>query len=158
MAQHEVYKQKLRHLGHPLRLFGQGAFFQPYIPLQQMDIIESDQTKSFVVGTNNSIFLQHKSCGIDVIVHVESGNIDILNPALNSILNLSIPDKKFIDDIIKLVETNYRKDEEPDQMQFEGSDDDIRAKFEKYVTQLLVSIHYDSAYVSPDPQTISIIN
>jgi hypothetical protein len=35
-----------------------------------------------------------------------------------------------------------------DQIDFEGSDDDIRSRFEQYVTQLIASIQYD---MSPPP-------
>ncbi|KAH9270273.1 hypothetical protein BASA83_007612 [Batrachochytrium salamandrivorans] len=52
----ESHKAKMIQLGHPLRLFGENAFFQPYIPLQQIDVIMSPSIKTFLVGTSNSIF------------------------------------------------------------------------------------------------------
>lgn len=45
----------------------QGSFFQPYLPLQQIDMLK---TRSFLVGTSNSIFQQQRDCQIDVIVNV----------------------------------------------------------------------------------------
>lgn len=57
----------LRYLGLPLNVFGAGAFFQPYLPLQQ---IENLQAQSYLVGTTNSIFQQQKDCRIDVLVNV----------------------------------------------------------------------------------------
>jgi hypothetical protein len=65
-----LFKSKLFKLGHPMCLFGKGAFFQPYIPLQQIDVLTSPGTKSFLVGTSNALFTKHKACAIDVIVHV----------------------------------------------------------------------------------------
>ena len=44
-----------------------GSFFQPYLPLQQIDMLK---TRSFLVGTSNSIFQQQRDCHIDVIVNV----------------------------------------------------------------------------------------
>lgn len=72
LRSHQIdsHKAKLLKLGHPLRIFGAGSFFQPYIPLQQMDVLESAETKSFLTGTSNSIFTHHKSCAIDVVAHV----------------------------------------------------------------------------------------
>jgi len=45
----------------------QGSFFQPYLPLQQIDLLK---TRSYLVGTTNSIFQQQRDCHIDVIVNV----------------------------------------------------------------------------------------
>lgn len=47
----------------------QGSFFQPYLPLQQIDLLK---TKSYLVGTTNSIFQQQRDCFIDVIVNVRA--------------------------------------------------------------------------------------
>lgn len=66
----------LRYLGLPLNIFGAGAFFQPYLPLQQ---IEHLQAQSYLVGTTNSIFQQQKDARIDVLVNV--GCRPLLTPA-----------------------------------------------------------------------------
>lgn len=66
----DAHKAKLLKLGHPLRIFGEKAFFQPYIPLQQIQVLESKDTTSFLTGTSNFIFTHHKSCNIDVVAHV----------------------------------------------------------------------------------------
>jgi hypothetical protein len=65
-------KERLSKMGFPLQVFGEGSFFQPYIPLQQIDVLISKETKSFVVGTTNAIFTHHKACAIDVMVNVRS--------------------------------------------------------------------------------------
>ncbi len=43
----------------------QDAFFQPYLPLQQLDLIKS-QTSSFLCGSTNAIVRQQKD--VDEIV------------------------------------------------------------------------------------------
>ena len=68
----DAHKAKLLKLGHPLRIFGEHTFFQPYIPLQQVDVLESPDTHSFLIGTSNSIFTHHKSCNIDVVANVSA--------------------------------------------------------------------------------------
>jgi hypothetical protein len=95
----------------------QGAFFQPYIPLQQIDVLMNPITKSFMVGTSNSIFTHHKACHIDVVVNVsmsedspfticlwvkmflkvDNGTLEVADSALNSALSLTPADKRFID-------------------------------------------------------------
>lgn len=74
----DAHKAKLLKLGHPLRIFGDNAFFQPYIPLQQVDVLESPDTHSFLIGTSNSIFTHHKSCNIDVVANVRNIFLDII--------------------------------------------------------------------------------
>ena len=74
----------LAYLGLPLDLFGkvgersrmpniirepspsQDAFFQPYLPLQQLDMIR--ESKSWLCGTTNSIVGQQKE--VDLFVDV----------------------------------------------------------------------------------------
>lgn len=66
-------KSLMRFMGLPLHLFGQDSFFQPYLPLQQIDMLK---TSSWLVGTSNSIFRQQKDCQIDVIVDVSDRFFD----------------------------------------------------------------------------------
>jgi hypothetical protein len=157
----EEYKKKLSSIGYPMKLFGSGSFFQPYIPLQQLDVLMQPEIKSFLVGTNNSILLGRKQFAIDAVVYVDKGEIELLNPSLQSSLVLSAPDRKFIGDIVENVESTYLPKSkchsnlvhasQMEQIEFEGSDEDIRARFEKYLTQLLVSIEYEQIDQSLNP-------
>lgn len=111
----DSHRAKLHKLGHPLRIFGKGAFFQPYIPLQQIDVLESRNTKVFLTGTSNSIFTHHKSCAIDVVAHADTGVLEITNPSINNLISLTSADKKFIDgkfvcylDIIKPIVNSWK--------------------------------------------------
>ena len=139
-----AYKQKLAQLGHPLQVFEKTSFFQPYVPLQQMDQLTTNTTSCFLAGTSNAIFTTHRQCATDVVAHVATGQLEIINSNINSIINLSTPDKKFIDDIVVMVENSWEDGdhENAGSFGFSGSDDDIRAKFEHYVTQLLVTTEY----------------
>jgi hypothetical protein len=108
------HKLKLMRMGHPLRIFGkvkgfnlQGAFFQPYIPLQQINVLESPNTKVFLAGTSNAIFTHHKSCAIDVVANADTGNLEVVNPMINSLIALTSADKKFMDDIIKPIVSSW---------------------------------------------------
>jgi hypothetical protein len=76
----------LNKLGHPLNVFGNGAFFQPYIPLQQIDILMAPETKSFIAGTSNRIFVHQKACNIEAVVNV---------PFYTLILRLILASSKF---------------------------------------------------------------
>ncbi len=50
-----------------LHIFGKDAFFQPYLPLQQMDLLAS---RSWLAGTTNQIITQQKECTYDLLVNV----------------------------------------------------------------------------------------
>ncbi|KAK4050816.1 hypothetical protein OIV83_003238 [Microbotryomycetes sp. JL201] len=130
----------IRYLGLPLNVFGQGAFFQPYLPLQQIDFL---QCRSYLVGTTNSIFQQQRDCRIDVVVRIDNGTLDILNPKLQPLLALTAADRKWMDEIISTVDTTWSPaDPQRPQTTFIGSEDFLRAKFEEYVCSALASIKF----------------
>lgn len=137
----------MRFMGFPLHLFGQDSFFQPYLPLQQLDV--AAKSKSYLVGTTNSIFRMQKECAIDVIVDLENSNLEFIDSSLQNLVNLTPADRKWMDEIVHVVlETwNPADPSRPSSMQYQGSDDHLRAKFEEYLCSLLSSIKY-SNYVA----------
>ncbi|ORY89037.1 transport protein Avl9-domain-containing protein [Leucosporidium creatinivorum] len=132
----------IRYLGLPLNIFGKGSFFQPYLPLQQIDLL---QTRSFLVGTTNSIFQQQRDCRIDVLVRIESGTIDVLDPKLQSLLALTAADRKWMEEIVATVDAGWNAEDpsRPKGMSFVGSEDFLRAKFEEYICSLLACIKFN---------------
>ena len=64
----------MAYLGLPLDVFGKDAFFQPYIPLQQLDMIR--ETKSWLCGSTNTIVTNQKE--IDLLVNVSSSGFLVL--------------------------------------------------------------------------------
>lgn len=60
-------RRALYQLTTALHLFGADAVFQPYLPLQQMDML---QAHSWLVGTTNQIVTQQKDCKYDLLVNV----------------------------------------------------------------------------------------
>lgn len=76
----------LAYMGLPLQIFGkvrisstdypgrsnfsQGSMFGPYTPLQQLDLLADHGTKSYVVGSTNSLLLQQKDRYSDILVNV----------------------------------------------------------------------------------------
>lgn len=59
-------KSMMAYMGLPLDIFGKDAFFQPYIPLQQVDMLKD--TKSWLCGSTNSIVTGLKE--VDLLVNV----------------------------------------------------------------------------------------
>ncbi|KAI8329319.1 transport protein Avl9-domain-containing protein [Chlamydoabsidia padenii] len=132
----------LRYMGLPLRVFEKGSFFQPYLPLQQIDMLKSSTTKSYVAGTTNSIFFHHKSdIDIDVLVNVETGTFEFYDQKIQSVVNLTLADRRWMENIVKVVYDTWDTNDpsRPMQNTYLGSDDYLRARFEEYVLSLLSS-------------------
>lgn len=74
-------REKEKNVNTPSKIstLWQGSFFQPYLPLQQIDILSSPETHSFVAGTTNQIFFRPKNdTNIDVLVNVSQSVIRLL--------------------------------------------------------------------------------
>lgn len=50
--------------------------FGPYTPLQQLDLLADDGTKSYVVGSTNSLLLQQKDRYSDILINVSLSKSD----------------------------------------------------------------------------------
>ncbi|RDX53517.1 hypothetical protein OH76DRAFT_1399439 [Lentinus brumalis] len=139
-------KSMMAYMGLPLDLFGKDAFFQPYLPLQQLDMLKD--TGCWLCGSTNSIVTQQKE--IDLLVNIETGVIEFRNPNVERMVSLTPADRKWMDDIVTDVNDGYSED--PDMslnatMHFRGSDDYLRQKFEEYIMAALSSVKY-TAFLS----------
>lgn len=45
--------------------------FGPYTPLQQLDVLSDHGTKSYMVGSTNSLLLQQKDRYSDILINVK---------------------------------------------------------------------------------------
>ncbi|KAL0076098.1 transport protein Avl9-domain-containing protein [Phycomyces blakesleeanus] len=138
----------LRYMGLPLRIFEKGSFFQPYLPLQQIEMLSSEKTRSYLVGTTNQIFFRHKNdTNIDVLVNVETGTIEFYNQQLASVVNPTMADRRWTEKIVKVVNSTWDPNDpaRPLKNTFYGSDDYLRARFEEYVLSLLSSMKHAQA-------------
>ncbi|KAJ3554364.1 hypothetical protein NP233_g12437 [Leucocoprinus birnbaumii] len=120
------HKSMMAFMGLPLDVFGKDAFFQPYLPLQQLDMIKD--TPSWLCGSTNSIVTQQKD--IDLLVDTEAGTIEFRDPKLERSAGLTAADRKWMDDIVHDVNESW-DDADPTKnasLQFKGSDDYLRQK------------------------------
>ncbi|KAG6332000.1 hypothetical protein ID866_7085, partial [Astraeus odoratus] len=132
-------KSMLAYLGLPLDLFGKDAFFQPYLPLQQLDLL-ADST-SWLCGSTNTIVTQQKE--IDLLVNTETETLEFRNSRLERLVALTPADRKWMDEIVRDVNDAW-DDDDPVKpvMHFKGSDDYLRSKFEEYISAALASVRY----------------
>ncbi|TFK52308.1 hypothetical protein OE88DRAFT_1734326 [Heliocybe sulcata] len=134
------HKSLMAYLGLPLDIFGKDSFFQPYLPLQQLDMLK--ETPSWLCGTTNSIVTSQKC--IDLLINIETGSFEFREPGLERSAGLTAADRKWMDEIVKDVNDGWdeRDPTRPVGMQFKGSDDYLRSKFEEYVSGALSSVKY----------------
>ncbi|EXJ95136.1 hypothetical protein A1O1_00255 [Capronia coronata CBS 617.96] len=135
----------LAYMGLPLQIFGRGSFFGPYTPLQQLDILADYDTKSYVVGSTNSLLLQHKERYSDILINLdESNSVTVTSPSLRTALALSAADRRWIDQLTQTVLDTWDPENpsRPKNLGYAGSEDAIRLQFEEYLLSLLSSMAY----------------
>ncbi|KAF8073978.1 transport protein Avl9-domain-containing protein [Lyophyllum atratum] len=135
------HKSMMAFMGLPLDIFGKDSFFQPYLPLQQLDVLK--ETTSWLCGSTNSIVTHQKE--IDLLVNIETGTFEFRNPHLERAAGLTAADRKWMDDIVTDVNEGW-DDENPTQsmqsLRFKGGDDYLRTKFEEYMSAALSTVKY----------------
>ncbi|KAI5921653.1 transport protein Avl9-domain-containing protein [Camillea tinctor] len=134
----------LAYMGLPLQIFGKGSLFGPYTPLQQLDVLADFGTKSYIVGSTNSLLLQQKDRYSDILINLDEDTVNITSTSLRTALALSHSDRRWIDFITQ--EVNDTWDEanpgRPKTMGYRGSEEFIRLQFEEYLLSLISSVKY----------------
>ncbi|CAN8102983.1 unnamed protein product [Discula destructiva] len=132
------------YMGLPLQIFGKGSLFGPYTPLQQLDVLADVGTKSYIVGSTNSLLLQQRDRYSDILINLDEDSINITSPSLKQALQLSTPDRRWIDYITQCVNDTWddANPSRPKTMGFIGSEEFIRLQFEDYIVALLAAVKY----------------
>ncbi|KTW31375.1 hypothetical protein T552_00020 [Pneumocystis carinii B80] len=140
------HKSLLSYMGMPFHIFSKGSFFGPYTPLQQIKMLENKTTKSYIIGSTNTLFLQMKRKYADLVVNIDTGEVDIVQPLLKNALSLSFSDRKWINDIIMSVIDSWDESDtsRPKTMGFLSSEEHLRAQFEEYFLALAATVKYDN--------------
>ncbi|CZT43637.1 related to Avl9 protein [Rhynchosporium secalis] len=132
----------LSYMGLPLQIFGKGSLFGPYTPLQQLDILADYGTKSYIVGSTNSLLLQQRDRYSDILINLDDTTINITSSSLRTALSLSIADRRWIDFITQSVNDTWddANPSRPKTMGYVGSEEFIRLQFEDYLLSLISSV------------------
>jgi len=134
----------LTYMGLPLQIFGKGAFFGPYTPLQQLDMLSDAGTTSYIAGSTNPLVLQQKEKYCDMLVNLDTQSVDVHWGPLKPAVALSAADKKWIDFLIRTVNDTWDPSDptRPTTHGYLGSEEFIRFQFEEYMLALLASLKY----------------
>ncbi|KAK7409469.1 hypothetical protein QQX98_008377 [Neonectria punicea] len=142
----------LSYMGLPLQIFGKGSLYGPYTPLQQLDILADFGTKSYIVGSTNSLLLQQKDRYSDILINLDEDTVSITSPSLRTALTLTAADRRWVDYLTQ--EINQTWDEanpsRPKTMKYVGSEEFIRLQFEEYILALISSVKYHN-YLTSHP-------
>uniref|UniRef100_A0A915PIA1 UDENN domain-containing protein n=1 Tax=Setaria digitata TaxID=48799 RepID=A0A915PIA1_9BILA len=123
--------------GFPLSIFTKGSLFHPYLSVCYLDMIRSDKTRAYCIGVTNALFVQRRD-SLDVVVdEIGDGSIDIADVELKRSLTLTAADLRFIDFVMKEMETNAKSPS------WEGSDDWIRLQMQAYLLSLIATARAD---------------
>jgi hypothetical protein len=115
-------KSLLNYLGLPLDLFGLDSFFQPYLPLQQIDLLNAE---SVLCGVTNHIILRRQDIHLKVNVgslspkkkivsliynvQIFDASITFNNHEVEKLVALTPADRVWIDDIVKDVNDTWNE-------------------------------------------------
>ena len=107
-------------------------------------MLAEDTTKSYVVGSTNSILLSQKDKYADILTNLDDSSITICSQALKPALTLTVPDRRWIDFLTQTVSETWdeQNPERPNTLGYAGSEEFIRLQFEEYVLALLASVRY----------------
>ncbi len=134
----------LKYLGVPLQLFGKGSIFGPYTPLQQLDTLTDQGTKSYMVGSTNTLLLQQKERYSDILVNLDDNSVTVISLALRGALTLTTADRRWIDFLTQAVNDTWDEADptQPNTRGYAGSEEFIRLQFEEYLCAMLSSMKY----------------
>uniref|UniRef100_UPI00358EEF48 late secretory pathway protein AVL9 homolog n=1 Tax=Myxine glutinosa TaxID=7769 RepID=UPI00358EEF48 len=124
--------------GMPLAIFTKGYLFMPYMALQQHHLLADVSIRGFLAGATNIIFKQQRHLS-DVIVDVATAQLEVQDPELRRILELSTADLRFTDWLLRHVSEPESEDLFLNGTDWEGGDDWVRAQFALYIDALLAS-------------------
>lgn len=145
----------LTYMGLPLQIFGKGSLFGPYTPLQQLDVLADVGTKSYVVGSTNSLLLQQRDRYSDILINLDDKTVNITSTSLRTALQLSASDRRWIDFITQEVNDTWddANPGRPKTMGYVGSEEFIRLQFEEYLLSLISSVKYHNYTAIPNSRT-----
>uniref|UniRef100_A0A8C4QIL8 AVL9 homolog (S. cerevisiase) n=1 Tax=Eptatretus burgeri TaxID=7764 RepID=A0A8C4QIL8_EPTBU len=124
--------------GMPLAIFTKGYLFMPYMALQQHHLLADVSIRGFLAGATNIIFRQQRHLS-DVIVDVATAQLEVQDPELRRILELSTADLRFTDWLLRHVSEPASEDLFLNGTDWEGGDEWVRAQFALYMDSLLTS-------------------
>jgi hypothetical protein len=101
-------------------------------------------TKSYIVGSTNSLLLQQRDRYSDILINLDEESINITSTSLRNALQLSVADRRWMDFITQNVNETWDKSNpgRPKTMGYVGSEEFIRLQFEEYLLSMISAVKY----------------
>ena len=133
------YKSSLLTYGLPLHIFNPNYFLSPLLSLVQLDQLSKP---SFLIGCTNQMIIEHHKSMPHAVLDLDSGEL-VLNVSTQvaAAVKFSRKEKEFVRNVVKLAESGEEvgwKGQE--QVQWSGSDDNIRTEFNGYLKAMLSNL------------------
>ncbi|CAD5221296.1 unnamed protein product [Bursaphelenchus xylophilus] len=119
--------------GFPLSIFTKGYLFHPYLSVNWIEQLRSDNVRGYCIGVTNGIFQSNKDL-YDAYVTIDAsgaGSINISDHKLQKLVDLTTQDVRFMQNILQGVENSTPSD-------FTGNDDWVRVQVYSYICSLLI--------------------
>lgn len=133
--------------GFPLNVFSEPLSIQPYVCLQQMDLLMDKQSPCVIAGVVNPLFEKQKDKVCSIFVNLTDGLVTVEDPLLKSQLHLSSADLRFCSVLSKSMQRSPTSPTSPvesdgSKLQYSdwlGSNEWILAQFKLYLLSLLAT-------------------
>lgn len=101
-------------------------------------------TKSYIVGSTNSLLLQQKDRYSDILINLDDHTVNVTSASLRQASILSTPDRRWIDFLTQTVNDTWDESDpaRPKDHGYTGSEEFIRMQFEEYLLAMLSSVKY----------------
>ncbi|KXS14905.1 hypothetical protein M427DRAFT_57056 [Gonapodya prolifera JEL478] len=119
----------------PLPLFTTGHILQPFTPIQILPKVAHPETLSFVLGTTSRVV--EKRAGAEVIIDVDACRIEVLSQDLEVAIALTPSDRRYIGDIVNVVEKSPPRQATQANPMYIGSDAWVRYHLHTWLGSLL---------------------
>lgn len=118
--------------------------------MQQLDILADFGTKSYIVGSTNSLLLQQKDRYSDILINLDEESVVINSQQLRTALTLTAADRRWIDYLTHEINETWddANPNRPKTLKYVGSEEFIRLQFEEYILALISSVKYHNYLTS----------
>ncbi|XP_065582957.1 late secretory pathway protein AVL9 homolog isoform X2 [Artemia franciscana] len=120
--------------GFPLRIFGEGYLFHPFVSLSNMEVLTEREVYGFVAGTSNALLIEKKEL-FDVQIEFASHRLTISDAELRKQLRLTTEDLRFLDNLVRV--NSSEKQDYIEGVGWQGGEEWMRSQFRNYIVQLL---------------------
>ena len=126
--------------GFPLGVFNQGGSLQPYMCLQQMDVLTESNSNCFLVGVVNPLYEKQQKKTCDLFATFEDRLVVVNDQEMKSALRLTAADLRFCSLLLDTIHGGGSPvPVSPQQSKWVGSDDWVCAQFKLYLVSLLAT-------------------